>query len=194
MKVEMIFNWKTCSFTRHPAERVQNHIGEHLRFLSFWHGIHKPPIWIWRSLNHLEQAIVGYPTIVCTVILHLWGGEYMWLLYIMFTDSLRYTSALSVALAVVFLVVTAGITVYKLMAGSITMPRLLPEVTDFTSVFKLFTVVPVLVTAYICHYNGMQTIHIWLYFIQIYITHVAGIVPCIGKTLGHCTFERSPAY
>ncbi|KAL1810492.1 hypothetical protein DCAR_0730195 [Daucus carota subsp. sativus] len=68
-------------------------------------------------------------------------------------DSLRYTSALSVALAVVFLVVTAGITIFKLISGSIMMPRLLPEVTDVTSVFKLFTVVPVLVTAYICHYN-----------------------------------------
>lgn len=68
-------------------------------------------------------------------------------------DSLRYTSALSVALAVVFLVVTAGITIFKLISGSIMMPRLLPDVTNITSVFKLFTVVPVLVTAYICHYN-----------------------------------------
>lgn len=68
-------------------------------------------------------------------------------------DSLRYTSALSVALAVVFLVVTAGITIFKLISRSIMMPRLLPEVNDFTSMFKLFTVVPVLVTAYICHYN-----------------------------------------
>lgn len=68
-------------------------------------------------------------------------------------DSLRYTSALSVALAVVFLVVTAGITVYKLLSGNIMMPRLLPEATDLTSVLKLFTAVPVLVTAYICHYN-----------------------------------------
>lgn len=68
-------------------------------------------------------------------------------------DSLRYTSALSVALAVVFLVVTAGITVYKLLSGNITMPRLLPEANDLTAVLKLFTAVPVLVTAYICHYN-----------------------------------------
>lgn len=33
------------------------------------------------------------------------------------------------------------------------MPRLLPDVTDLTSFWKLFTVVPILVTAYICHYN-----------------------------------------
>ncbi|CAN1839155.1 Amino acid transporter AVT6A [Linum perenne] len=55
-------------------------------------------------------------------------------------DSLRYTSALSVALAVVFIVITMGITIIKLFNGSIMMP-------------SLFTVVPVLVTAYICHYN-----------------------------------------
>lgn len=70
-------------------------------------------------------------------------------------DSLSYTSALSVALAVVFLVITVGITVFKLINGTILMPRLLPDVTSVTSFFNLFTVVPVLVTAYICHYNGM---------------------------------------
>lgn len=73
---------------------------------------------------------------------------------ISFADSLRYTSALSVALAVVFLVVTVGITIFKLINGSILMPRLLPSCHDLTSFLKLFTVVPVLVTAYICHYNG----------------------------------------
>ncbi|KAJ6364765.1 hypothetical protein OIU76_029686 [Salix suchowensis] len=68
-------------------------------------------------------------------------------------DSLSYTSALSVALAVVFLVITMGITIVKLINGSIAMPRLMPNVTDMTSFWKLFTTVPVLVTAYICHYN-----------------------------------------
>ena len=73
-----------------------------------------------------------------------------------FADSLSYTSALSVALAVVFLVITVGITIVKLINGSIAMPRLMPDVTDMTSFWKLFTTVPVLVTAFICHYNGMQ--------------------------------------
>ncbi|KAF9684039.1 hypothetical protein SADUNF_Sadunf04G0076200 [Salix dunnii] len=68
-------------------------------------------------------------------------------------DSLSYTSALSVALAVVFLVITVGITIVKLINGSIAMPRLMPNVTDMTSFWNLFTTVPVLVTAYICHYN-----------------------------------------
>ncbi|XXG48887.1 hypothetical protein AAC387_Pa02g3211 [Persea americana] len=68
-------------------------------------------------------------------------------------DSLRYTSALSVALAVVFVVITAGVTIVKLIKGSITMPRLLPELVDQSSFWKLFTTVPVIITAYICHYS-----------------------------------------
>ncbi|XP_058112446.1 amino acid transporter AVT6A-like [Magnolia sinica] len=95
---------------------------------------------------------------------HWWNGRFFILLVTTLgvfaplacfkrVDSLRYTSALSVALAVVFVVITAGITIVKLINGSIAMPRWLPNVTDLTSVWKLFTVVPVLVTAYICHYN-----------------------------------------
>ncbi|KAF8410264.1 hypothetical protein HHK36_002789 [Tetracentron sinense] len=68
-------------------------------------------------------------------------------------DSLRYTSALSVALAVLFVAITAGVTFVKLINGSIAMPRLLPEVVDQASFWKLFTTIPVLVTAYICHHN-----------------------------------------
>ncbi|KAL6994096.1 Amino acid transporter avt6a [Sarracenia purpurea var. burkii] len=73
-------------------------------------------------------------------------------------DSLKFTSALSVALAVVFLVIMVGITIIKLIIGSIAMPRLFPDVSDLSSFLDLFTVVPVLVTAYICHYN-VHSIH-----------------------------------
>ena len=75
------------------------------------------------------------------------------------TDSLKFTSALSVALAVVFLVITVGIAIIKLISGGVKMPRLIPDVTDLTSLLNLFTVVPVLVTAYICHYNGMEAVY-----------------------------------
>ncbi|PWZ29067.1 Sodium-coupled neutral amino acid transporter 1 [Zea mays] len=68
-------------------------------------------------------------------------------------DSLRYTSALSVALAVVFVVITAGIAMFKLARGQILMPRLFADVHDWPSIWRLFTAAPVLVTAYICHYN-----------------------------------------
>ncbi|TKY73182.1 Sodium-coupled neutral amino acid transporter 3 [Spatholobus suberectus] len=68
-------------------------------------------------------------------------------------DSLRHTSALAVALAIVFLLITAGITFIKLFNGSIASPRLLPNITDVTSIWNLFTTVPVFVTAFVCHYN-----------------------------------------
>ncbi|KAL0377648.1 UNVERIFIED_CONTAM: Amino acid transporter AVT6A [Sesamum radiatum] len=95
---------------------------------------------------------------------HWWNGRFFVLLVTTLAifaplaglkriDSLRYTSALSVALAVVFLVVTVGITLFKLINGTVVMPRLLPDVNGLTSILNLFTVVPVLVTAYICHYN-----------------------------------------
>jgi sodium-coupled neutral amino acid transporter 2 len=34
------------------------------------------------------------------------------------------------------------------------MPKLFPELDGLNSIWNLFTAVPVLVTAYICHYNG----------------------------------------
>ncbi|KAK6939756.1 Amino acid transporter, transmembrane domain [Dillenia turbinata] len=68
-------------------------------------------------------------------------------------DSLRYTSALSVALAVVFVAIMAGVFAVKLMSGSIEKPRLVPKLVDQASFWKLFTTIPILITAYICHHN-----------------------------------------
>ncbi|KAF8079916.1 hypothetical protein N665_0992s0006 [Sinapis alba] len=69
-------------------------------------------------------------------------------------DALRFTSALSLFLAVVFLVITAGIVVTKFFRGGLMKPKLFPNVTDLSSLWKLFTVVPALVNAFICHSNG----------------------------------------
>ncbi|CAI9785320.1 unnamed protein product [Fraxinus pennsylvanica] len=59
-------------------------------------------------------------------------------------DSLRCTSALTGILAFVFLIITVYIDVFKLVKGSIGMPRLLPDITDINSAWKLFTIVRVL--------------------------------------------------
>ncbi|KAF7141308.1 hypothetical protein RHSIM_Rhsim06G0065200 [Rhododendron simsii] len=99
-----------------------------------------------------------------------WFGQYWWIkrsfLLLLTTfivlaplisfkrmDSLRYTSALSVGLAVVFVVITAGVAIVKVINGSIGMPRLLPELVDQASFRNLFTTVPIIVTAYNCHHN-----------------------------------------
>lgn len=73
-------------------------------------------------------------------------------------DSLKFTSAFAVAMAIVFLVITVGVTSFKLIKGNIAKPRLLPAITDTNSVWKLFTVVPVLVTSYVCHFNGKKSV------------------------------------
>lgn len=72
----------------------------------------------------------------------------------MMLDSLRYTSALSVGLAIVFVAITAGVAIVKMMDGSMKMPRMMPELVNQASFWKLFTTIPILVTAYICHHNS----------------------------------------
>ncbi|KAL6136685.1 hypothetical protein ACLB2K_061980 [Fragaria x ananassa] len=108
--------------------------GHHAGVLEGWFGVHW---WTGRAIVLLVTTL----------------GIFAPLASFKRIDSLSFTSALSVGLAVVFLVITVGITVIKLIDGSIGMPRLLPDVSDVSSFIKCFTVVPVLVTAYICHYN-----------------------------------------
>ncbi|XP_018809360.1 amino acid transporter AVT6A-like [Juglans regia] len=95
-------------------------------------------------------------------------------------DSLRHTSALAVALAIVFLIITAGITILKLFNGSVAMPRLLPKVTDITSIWGLFTAVPVLVTAFICHFN--------VHTIDNELEDSSLIQPVVKTSLALCSF------
>ncbi|KAI5061214.1 hypothetical protein GOP47_0023719 [Adiantum capillus-veneris] len=69
-------------------------------------------------------------------------------------DSLELTSALSVGLAILFVVVTAAIFLYKLAVGTIGLPKLLPTFSlDASTILGYFSVVPILVTAYICHHS-----------------------------------------
>lgn len=74
-------------------------------------------------------------------------------------DSLRFTSAISFVLAIVFIVVLIGVTIYKLIEGSIKTPTWFPSVDSSASFLNLFTAVPVLVCAYLCHFNGKQADH-----------------------------------
>ncbi|KAJ4798889.1 Amino acid transporter family protein [Rhynchospora pubera] len=94
-------------------------------------------------------------------------------------DSLRYTSALSVGLAIVFVIVTAGIAIFKLFNGTIETPRLFPQITDLASVWHLFTCVPVITTAYICHYN--------LHSVTNELEDSSKILPIIRTSLGLCS-------
>ncbi|MCO5554518.1 hypothetical protein L7F22_008047 [Adiantum nelumboides] len=65
-------------------------------------------------------------------------------------DSLRFSSAASVLLAVLFVVLATGIAVVKLFLGDLSKPRLLP---DTSSVLDLLVVIPIMTNAFICHFN-----------------------------------------
>ncbi|KAL6616283.1 hypothetical protein ACP70R_038553 [Stipagrostis hirtigluma subsp. patula] len=68
-------------------------------------------------------------------------------------DSLKFTSAISILLAVVFMLISLGIAVYALFTGTAKMPRMLPDFSTLSSPFELFTAVPVIVVAFTFHFN-----------------------------------------
>ncbi|KAL2896060.1 Amino acid transporter AVT6B [Bienertia sinuspersici] len=81
-------------------------------------------------------------------VLEEWFGQQWWT-----EHSLRYTSAIAVALAVFFIVVVVAITAFKLVQGTIQQPAWFPQIDNLESFWNLFTAVPVLVCAYLCHFN-----------------------------------------
>ncbi|XP_078445538.1 amino acid transporter AVT6C-like [Wolffia australiana] len=68
-------------------------------------------------------------------------------------DSLQYSSAMSVFLAVVFVAISCALAVVALIKGSTMSPRLLPDLSSGTSFYDLFTAVPVIVLAFTFHFN-----------------------------------------
>ncbi|KAI0519305.1 hypothetical protein KFK09_006747 [Dendrobium nobile] len=74
------------------------------------------------------------------------------IMYLIIIDSLRFTSAVSIFVAVVFVFISSGMAVYALFHGTIQTPRLLPDFTH-QSFFELFTAVPVIVVAFTFHFN-----------------------------------------
>ncbi|XP_039691076.1 amino acid transporter AVT6B isoform X2 [Medicago truncatula] len=90
-------------------------------------------------------------------ILEGWFGVHWWTgrtFVVVFTTLAVFGPLVSLKrIAVLFLVIAGGISIIKIISGRIGMPRLFPVITDVDSVFDLFTVFPVLMTAYICHYN-----------------------------------------
>uniref|UniRef100_A0A6V7QSE9 Amino acid transporter transmembrane domain-containing protein n=1 Tax=Ananas comosus var. bracteatus TaxID=296719 RepID=A0A6V7QSE9_ANACO len=104
-------------------------------------------------------------------VLQEWFGEQWWngrevaLLFIVVfvllplvlpkrVDSLRFTSAVSILLAAVFMCISLGIAISALIHGTAKMPRLFPDFANLSSVFELFTAVPVVVVAFTFHFNG----------------------------------------
>ncbi|KAF5201833.1 Amino acid transporter avt6c [Thalictrum thalictroides] len=107
----------------------------HLGILQEWFGIH----W-WNS-----RAF----TLFCTVIFIM-----LPLVLLRRVESLRFTSAISVILAVVFVVISSVMAISALWQGTTQTPKLLPDLAHQTNFLELFTAVPVIVTAFTFHFNG----------------------------------------
>ncbi|KAM7253809.1 hypothetical protein ACFE04_031491 [Oxalis oulophora] len=73
-------------------------------------------------------------------------------------DSLSMTSAASVALAVIFVVVCFFVAAIKSVEGKIEPPRMGPDFGSASAIMDLLVVIPVMANAYVCHFN-VQTIY-----------------------------------
>ncbi|KAF7148665.1 hypothetical protein RHSIM_Rhsim03G0149400 [Rhododendron simsii] len=103
-------------------------------------------------------------------VLEEWFGIYWWnsrafaLLFVLVfvllplvlfrrVESLRFSSAVSVLLAVVFVGICFAMAISALLEGKTRRPRLVPQLDNGASFFNLFTAIPVIVTAFTFHFN-----------------------------------------
>lgn len=68
-------------------------------------------------------------------------------------DSLSLTSAASVGLAVVFVVIAFAVALIKLVEGTIDSPRMGPDFSSKQAILDLLVVIPIMTNAFICHFN-----------------------------------------
>ncbi|KAL9421783.1 hypothetical protein AB3S75_034118 [Citrus x aurantiifolia] len=95
---------------------------------------------------------------------HWWNTRVFALLFVMVfvmlplalfrrVGSLRFSSAISVLLAVIFVAICSVMAIYAVWEGKSKTPKLLPQLDNHVSFFDLFTAVPVIVTAFTFHFN-----------------------------------------
>ncbi|BFG22933.1 hypothetical protein CerSpe_092080 [Prunus speciosa] len=101
----------------------------HLGILQEWFGIH----W-WNSRAYALLFIALFVMLPLVLLRRV--------------DSLRHTSAVSILLAVVFVVICSAMAIYALCKGKTQKPRLFPDFAHQVSVFDLFTTIPILVTVH----------------------------------------------
>ncbi|RZC55799.1 hypothetical protein C5167_014648 [Papaver somniferum] len=120
---------------------------EHLGILQEWFGTHW---WNTRTFALLFMVISSLPRSCC-----LNAFKYSELIYGVHDDaeSLRFSSAVSILLAVVFVVISTVMAISALWAGKTNSPKLVPDLVNSSSYFELFTAVPVIVTAFTFHFN-----------------------------------------
>ncbi|KAJ0045340.1 hypothetical protein Pint_06620 [Pistacia integerrima] len=106
----------------------------HLGVLQEWFGIH----W-WNSRAFSLLFIVVFVMLPLVLLRRV--------------ESLKFSSAISVLLALVFVGICSVMAISALVEGKTKTPRLLPQLNNHTSFFDLFTAVPVIVTSFTFHFN-----------------------------------------
>ncbi|CAK9135861.1 unnamed protein product [Ilex paraguariensis] len=123
----------------------------HLGILQEWFGIHR-----WNSRAYSLLFVVLFVMLP--------------LLLLRRVDSLRHASAISILLAVVFVVICSGMALYAMWEGKTQRLRLVPDFANGVSFFDLFTTIPVFATGFGCHVNGfiyaaaIAIPNIWYFF------------------------------
>ncbi|XP_060181897.1 amino acid transporter AVT6C-like isoform X2 [Lycium barbarum] len=108
--------------------------GDHLGVLQEWFGVQ----W-WNS---------RYLTILFTVLFVV-----LPLVLYRRVESLWFSSAVAIILAVVFVGICSVMAFIAIAKGQIVRPRMVPELDSTSSFFNLFTAIPVIVTAFAFHFN-----------------------------------------
>ncbi|XP_065870297.1 amino acid transporter AVT6C-like [Euphorbia lathyris] len=113
-----------------------NESGEslHLGILEEWFGIH----W-WNSRPYALLFLLLFVMLPVVSLRRV--------------DSLKYTSAISVLLALVFIAITSSMAISAMLQGKTQKLRLFPDFSNESSIFDLFTTIPVFVTGLAFHVN-----------------------------------------
>ncbi|XP_027104228.1 amino acid transporter AVT6C isoform X1 [Coffea arabica] len=106
----------------------------HLGVLQEWFGTH----W-WNSRAYALLFVVLFIMLPLVILRRI--------------DSLRYASAASILLAVLFVVLCSGMAIQAMWEGKTQKARLVPDFAHGMSFFDLFTTIPVIATAFGCHVN-----------------------------------------
>ncbi|WCJ19978.1 Transmembrane amino acid transporter family protein [Euphorbia peplus] len=106
----------------------------HLGILQEWFGLH----W-WNSRPYALLFLVIFVMLPVVSLRRV--------------DSLKYTSAISVLLALVFIAISSSMAISAMLQGKTQKLRLFPDFTNQSSVMDLFTAVPVIVTGLAFHVN-----------------------------------------
>ncbi|KAG8651522.1 amino acid transporter AVT6C [Manihot esculenta] len=113
-----------------------NQSGEtlHIGVLQEWFGIH----W-WNSRTYALLFLVVIVMLPLVLLRRV--------------DSLKFTSGISILLAIVFVATSSAMAVYAMWQGKTQKIRLFPDFANQVSTFDLFTTIPVFVTSFGLHVN-----------------------------------------